>query len=630
MDAEEKRKILKQIKGLVRDGAAKEAFSLLNTIAEPEDAFALQSRYARIYESLASDTLELQPIRLALLGSSTLEHFASVFGYWLAREGLNLDLYLASYDTIHQTILDPASELYAFDPEVVWLFTNHRDLKFSAEPGQSLESVNQVINDAVSELAVLWNAVRSRSSAHIIQNNADIPSERVFGNFEGSAPWGRANLLRRFNLDLPATMPPGSTVFDLDYLSSLYGKHKWYDHRFWFHSKHAFSLDACGFAAFHAARLVGSIKGKAKKCIVLDLDNTLWGGVIGDDGLEGIRLGTGAEAEAFVAFQHYLKALSNRGILLAVCSKNEEANAKEPFLQHPEMVLTLDDISVFKANWDNKPDNIREIAGILNIGLDSLVFVDDNPAEREHVRSALPMVTVPELPEDPAEYIPAIDKLRLFEAVSFSEEDKVRGRMYKDNVVRKTFQKQFSDLSEYLKGLDMEATVGAPDSFHLPRMAQLINKSNQFHLTGTRYSESEILALHEDADHLIRYFKLKDKFGDNGLISVLILKRDEDVIAIDTWVMSCRVLSRGMEEFICREILSIARDHGCRCIVGRYVPSKKNKLVANLYERLQFKKTLECEDGACHWEFVLGECDPDYEIYIRRATTENQETVDNG
>lgn len=625
MKTEEKRKALKEIRSLAKAGDTEETFSRLRLFADPSDDFTLQAGYGRTLKSLPSDALDLRPVRVALLSSSTLEHFLDVLRFWLVMEGLDPEFYLAPFDTISQTALDPSSDLYSFSPDVVWLFSSHRDVNLRSEPGESEQSALQAVRDSVREFQALWEAIHAKSSCSIIQNNADLPAERVFGNFEGLTPRGRANLLQRFNLELASAASTDVAVFDLEHVSSLYGKQRWADPRYWFHSKHAFSLDASGLVAFHGAKLIGAIRGTAKKCIVLDLDNTLWGGVVGDDGLEGIRLGSGAEGEAFVAFQEYMKSLKERGIILTVCSKNEEATAKEPFLHHPDMRLSLDDISVFVANWDDKPGNIREIAGILDIGLDSLVFVDDDAMQRDMVRTTLPMITVPEMPSDPADYVAAIDRLRLFETISFSDEDKGRTRMYRDNIVRREQRQNFGNLSDYLESLDMEAVVGGIDDFHLGRMAQLINKSNQFHLTGTRLTESEIESLNETPDHIVRYFTLKDKFGDNGLISVIILRREHDSLVADTWVMSCRVLSRGMEEFICREMLSIGRAEGCRRIVGHYIPSKKNQLVTGLYERLKFTKTGEEDGGATWWELIIGDSNPEYDIHIRRTETEGLE-----
>jgi FkbH-like protein len=408
---------------------------------------------------------------------------------------------------------------------------------------------------------------------------------------------------------LAAAAPDRVVIFDLDHQSALFGKARWLDHRFWYHSKHPFDFDAIGRVAHVGAQILASSKGLSKKCLVLDLDNTLWGGVIGDDGLDGIKLGTDADGEAFMAFQAYVKSLKERGVILAVCSKNEEATAKEPFLRHPDMKLGLEDIAVFRANWNNKVENIRQIANTLNIGLDSLVFVDDNPAEREIVRRFLPMIEVPELPEDPSDYVNALAAGCFFETVTFSAEDKERARYYKENAQRAELQLSFTDAADYLRSLEMSSEGGSADKFHLPRMSQLINKSNQFHLTGTRYSEAELEGFSKRDDITLRFFKLRDRFGDNGLISVLVLKQEEALLVIDTWVMSCRVLGRSMEEFIAAEILDVAHARNCRAVIGRYVPSLKNKLVSGLYARLGFT-LLSDENGVTTWRRDVNETKP--------------------
>jgi len=351
---------------------------------------------------------------------------------------------------------------------------------------------------------------------------------------------------------------------------------------------------------------------------VLDLDNTLWGGVIGDDGLDGIRLGTGPEGEAFVAFQAYLQALGRRGIVLAVSSKNDPKNAAEPFEKHPDMRLRLGDIAVFRANWDNKPDNIREIARTLNLGLDAFVFIDDNPAEREMVRQLLPMVEVPELAADPADYIASLATQNLFEATLYSAEDGERARLYRENAERDASSRTAADLSSYLANLAMRAAVGPVDAFTLPRMAQLINKSNQFHLTGTRYAEAELAALAADPAATMLWFRLADRFGDNGLISVVILKQAGDGLEIDTWVMSCRVLGRTMEEFIANEIRAVAQARGCARILGSYHPSAKNGLVAGLYARLGFD-ALENDGAVTRWQASAGADTPLLKTFVERV-----------
>ncbi len=610
---------LKTVKQLIKDNAYEAAFGILRELARPEDDFSLQLRYSKLLNSIPEGALDLKPIRISFAATSTIEHFIEVFRFRAALEGFDARTFLAEFDTMRQSVMDPGSELYAFEPDIVWLFSNYRDVKGEIPPAASGEEVAAAVESEVDSFASLWDALKRNSSAYVIQNNADLPPERVFGNFEGAAIWGRQSVLRKFNYELARAVPPGVTVFDIDYLSSVYGKAKWFNRQYWYHSKHGFALDACGIVAFRAARLISALKGAAKKCVVLDLDNTIWGGVVGDDGLEGIRIATGADGEAFADFQSYLKALNRRGIILAVCSKNDEENAKQPFLEHPDMRLKLEDVAVFKANWGNKAENIREIAETLDIGLNSLVFVDDNPFERNLVRTMLPMVATPEMPEDPALFIRTLDAEGYFETVSFSEEDKSRGAMYRDNAARKTLQKKFENLDDYLNDLSMEADVGEFDSKNLPRISQLINKSNQFHLTTTRYSEPAITEFMKDPKRICLHFRLKDRFGDNGLIAAVIMEavNGEDLM-VDTWVMSCRVLSRGMEEFIHNKMVKAAKARGCRRIIGRYIPTKKNQMVSRLYARLGYAATGE-EDGASLWELDIHGDVAELKTFVRGA-----------
>jgi FkbH-like protein len=612
------REQLDSVRDLIQKEEYHPAFALLCEITKGEDDFSVQHRLAKVFDSVPEGSLNLTPIRIALVPTSTVDHFSSILKFWLAREGFEATVYIAEFDTMHQSILDPQSELYSFKPDIVWLFSNYRDIRINSCLETSPQSVQAGIRSAVDDFISLWENLKRNSTAYIIQNNADIPLIRAFGNYDGVMSWGLANMLREFNVALARSITTGVTIFDLDFTSSLYGKRQWFDERYWYHSKHAFSLDASGLVAFQAARLIRGIKGLAKKCVVLDLDNTLWGGVIGDDGLEGIRLGNGADGEAYVDFQKYLLQLKNRGIILTVCSKNDEDNAKLPFMKHPDMKLTLGDIAVFTANWENKADNIRSIADTLGIGLDSLVFIDDNPAERALIRKELPMVSVPEMPEDPVLYVRTLDQQHFFETISFSDEDRSRSDMYRENAERKQAEKRFTNISEFLNSLQMQASVHEFDSLNLARTAQLINKSNQFHLTTTRYSEAQIMKFAQDPNVVCRFFKMKDCFGDNGLISVVILKKQGPDLIVDTWVMSCRVLSRGMEEFVHNEIVAIGKKIGCRRLLGTYIPTSKNKLVANLYKKLGYSLAEE-KNGTTHWEIGIdGDADLK-ENYIQKV-----------
>lgn len=596
---------IKEIQRLCNEGQYDRAFMELSGIAAPEDDFTLQSLYARIFRAMPHDAFRLQPIRIAILTTSTLDHFVDVFRFWLAMEGFAAEIYTGEINSLHQNVLDSDSSLYRFAPDVTWLFTNFRDVFHHNDVTLTAAELNDTVNTAIQKFAGLWSAIHRNRDCLVIQNNADMPVTRVFGNYSGAIAWSHLNLVRRFNIGLADALVPGVTIFDLAYLCSLCGARQWHSPRFWYHSKHAFDFDFFGVVAFQAARLVSSVRGRSQKCIVLDLDNTIWGGIVGDEGLEGIRIGSGADGEAFVDFQRYLLKLKERGIILAVCSKNEEEIAKKVFLEHPDMELQIEDIAVFKANWNDKAQNIQEIGRILNIGLDSMIFIDDSHVERALVRSLLPMVSVPEMPEDPAEYIAAIDRCCYFEAIAFSDEDRVRGEAYRANAVRAGLLGKALSLASFLQDLDMEAAMRRFDKLHVPRIAQLINKSNQFHLTTTRYSEAQIEAFMASLVHYCFFFRLKDRLGDSGVISALILKRmNESDLSIDTWVMSCRVLSRGMEEFIANELIFFAKETGFQRVLGKYIPTPKNILVANLYERLGFLKTAE-DQGATSWEIDL-------------------------
>jgi FkbH-like protein len=579
------------VRQLISEGQYEQALGRLRRAVTPDQEFTVQSRAARLVAKIPASAWS-RTIRIALLGSSTLDQFSDLLRLWLALEGFTAEIWIAPFDTTRALVLDKESELYRFQPDVVWLFNTQRDVRTEVALGDA-SGVEAAVAGAVAGRISLWTALQAGCAAAIFDNNADIPAHDVLGNFAGQVTWSRRNLLRRFNLELAAAAPSGVTIIDFEHLSSVHGKRSWVDSRYWYHSKHAMSFDAQGAVAFIGARTIGALKGLAKKCVVLDLDNTLWGGVIGDDGIEGIRLGVGADGEAYVDIQLWARSLKERGIILAVCSKNEHDIAKEAFERHPDMQLELDDIAIFRANWDNKADNIRYIAETLNIGLDSLVFIDDNPVERNLVRHNLPMVAVPELPADPAQYLAAIDAELFFETVSFSAEDLERARFYRQNADRAARLATFTDQGEYLTWLSQVAQAGDLDRVNLARMAQLVNKSNQFNLTTVRYCESDLLHLAAAADSRVRYYRLADRYGDNGLISVVVLRKLARTMEVDLWVMSCRVLARTMEEFIFNDIVAIARALDCGSVLGRFRPTAKNKLVAGLYERLGLAKVSE-------------------------------------
>ncbi len=611
-------KNLSELQSLLGSGKHEEVFRILKRVAKPGDDFNSQLQYASAFKQIPDGVPGLPSVRVAVAASSTVTHFIDVLRFWLARAGLACEIYNAPFNTVCQTILDTSSDLYAFGPDITMIFTNYRDVDCKVEPGSSAGQVEKAIEQSVQQFERLWEPLREHAGCLILQNNADLPDYRVFANFEGTALWSRINVLRGFNLSLAKAAGVSVNVFDIDYLSSLFGKRLWHDRRYWHHAKYPFAPDATGLVAHSAAMAIAAGRGLARKCMVLDLDNTLWGGVVADDGVEGISLGVDDGGEAFGDFQQYLLEMRRRGVVLAVCSKNDKDKAEEPFVKHPDMELRLDDFAVFKANWANKADNIQEIAAELNLGLDSMVFVDDNPAERDLVRQLLPMVSVPEMGDDPADYITRLSDECYFDAVSFSKEDASRSDYYNSEVRRKQLQGQHTDISDYLKSLEMRVAVSGIDDFNLLRTAQLVNKSNQFHLTTTRYTENQIRAFADDPNAECLCFTLQDRFSNLGLISVVILEHKDEGLYIDTWVMSCRVLLRTVEEFVFSEIASTARRRGCHKILGKYIPTDRNQLVSSLYEKLGCRLIAE-NGGTSWWELDLSEVDPSCTTFVEKV-----------
>jgi FkbH-like protein len=407
----------------------------------------------------------------------------------------------------------------------------------------------------------------------------------------------------------------------VDYLASLAGRWQWSDDRMYYHAKLPCAPECMVSYAYSVASVIGALRGKSRKALVLDLDNTLWGGVIGDDGLAGIRLGQGdGEGEAFLAFQQYVDQLRQRGVILAVCSKNNEATAREVFEKHTEMHLRLSDISCFVANWDDKHNNLMKIAEQLEIGTDSLVFVDDNPAERAIVRKYLPEVAVPELPDDPSGYIRAIEQHFYFQTIALGAEDLQRSEMYRANSLRSSAQTVSGSIDEFLASLEMVARVENVSDVNLERVAQLVSKSNQFNLTTRRHSPAGLMKMRADPNWITLTVSLRDRFGDNGLISVLLARAEGSELVIDTWLMSCRVLKRGVEQFLLNAVCAAALEQGLTSVFGEYMPTPKNGLVKDHYAGLGFERVSESEDGRTTWRLTLANAHPIRTFITEKAT----------
>ena len=561
--------------------------------------------FVALKKNLKKDMAGLTAVRAAILGDCATQHIATALRGWGYEAGIRYDVFDSDYNQIDAQTMDPTSELYEQKPAWV-IIANCTDKLYDAYCAYPAGERSRFAEAMRDRMVVVWQRIWTNCNARLLQFNFPAWDDRVFGDFGAKTPESFAYQLRKLNFLLAESCAEYKNVFivDVDGMQSRLGESFVRDPKMYCIAKMPFRTDFLPYIAKQITDTVLAASGTFKKCIVLDLDNTLWGGVIGDDGLDGIQIGELGLGHAFSAFQAWLKEMKNRGIILCVCSKNNEPAAKEPFEKHPEMVLKLEDISVFVANWEDKAGNIRHIQSVLNIGMDSLVFLDDNPFEREVVRSLIPNITVPELPENPEEYVDYLRSLNLFETASYSEEDKVRTQQYRAEAQRVSLQSQCADYDAYLEGLEMIAEAKPFDSFHFPRIAQLTQRSNQFNLRTVRYTEQEITDIAHDERYITLYFTLKDKFGDHGLISAVIMEKQEGKLFVNTWLMSCRVLKRGMEEFIVNNMVSAAREAGFETVEGEYLKTAKNAMVANIYEKLGFEKRSDTQFIANTHTFV--------------------------
>ena len=573
-------------------------------------------QYKELKKKLKTIPDGLPICKVALLGDTATQFLATAIrGIGLER-GYNVNLYEAEYNQIERQFLDPTSELYEFDADYIILFQSTHKLAES----HSLLSVEQQVMIADDRLSLISTICTNPVFANkkIICLNYPEIEDTVFGSYATKVTSSLTYQIRKLNMGLMNLSQEYANLFicDIAGLQNKLGRDFMFAPNVYVSTEMVLSIDAIPYVASRVMDIICAIKGQFKKCLILDLDNTLWGGIIGDDGIEGIQLGHGLGiGKAFTEFQMWVKKLKQRGIIICVASKNNEETAKEPFEKHPDMVLKLSDIAVFQANWETKVDNIRTIQSILNISFDSMVFLDDNPFERNMVREHIPGITVPELPEDPGEYLEYLYSLNLFETASYSQADKDRTKQYQIEAQRVSLQKTFSNESDFLKSLDMVSTVSGFTKFNIPRVAQLSQRSNQFNLRTIRYTEADITALAEDPNVIDLCFTLEDKFGDNGLIAVIIMKKqDDETLFVDTWFMSCRVLKRGMENFTLNTMVEYARKKGYKRIVGEYLPTPKNKMVEQHYLNLGF----EPRSGATTAQYIL-EIDnyKDKECYIK-------------
>ena len=531
-------------------------------------------------------------VKLALVGDTATQLLCTAIRGMGVERGYGIELFEAEYNQVERQFMDPTSDLYQFDADFIVVFQSTHKL------GEHHSSLSQEQQTMLAEERIQFVTDictnPTLASKKIIYFNYPEIEDTVFGSYANKVESSFTFQVRRLNYELMRLSQqfPNLFICDIAGLQNKLGRDQMFAANVYTSTEMVLSIDALPYVASRVMDIVCAIKGQFKKCLILDLDNTVWGGVIGDDGLEGIQLGHGLGiGKAFTEFQMWVKKLKQRGIIICVASKNNEETAKEPFEKHPDMVLKLDDIAVFQANWETKVDNIRTIQQILNIGFDSMVFLDDNPFERNMVRENIPAITVPELPEDPAEYLEYLYSLNLFETASYSNLDKDRTKQYQVEAQRASLSKTFTNEADFLKSLNMVSVVSGFTKFNTPRVAQLSQRSNQFNLRTVRYTDADIEALANDPEVIDLSFTLEDKFGDNGLIAVVIMKpQDKETLFVDTWFMSCRVLKRGMENFTLNTMVEAARTQGYKRIIGEYLPTPKNKMVENHYVGLGFMR----------------------------------------
>ncbi|MEG1895544.1 MAG: HAD-IIIC family phosphatase, partial [Oscillospiraceae bacterium] len=554
-----------------------------------DNGFILQKKKSIKKDLLLKENLIEK--RVAILSGSTIGEIQNILELFLLEYGIKPVFYQGGYSRFYENLVFDDGSLKEFKPDFVYIHTTIKNLENLPEPQDTNDEVTLKLNKEFSKFKACYDAALGLG-AIVIANNFEKPFYRMYGNKDAVMPQGAVNYISRLNLMLSdyALQTENLYINDIDYLSALVGLDNWFNLENWYLYKYALAVDRIPDLAFSLAKIIKSALGKNKKSVVLDLDNTLWGGIIGDDGVEGITIGNEAPAGmSYTEFQSYLKKLSQLGIMLNVCSKNELDIAKKGFTQRKEAPLSVDDFICFKANWEPKHINIKNIATEINIGEDSLVFIDDNPAEREIVMQSLPSVTVPNV-SCPEDYIKAIDRAGFFEITGFTKDDAKRNEMYKQNVMRAKAENSFVDYTDYLLSLDMTGEIGKFSPAHSERITQLINKTNQFNFTTRRYTQGEIDEIILDKSHYISaYAKLVDKFGDNGITTCLIARVDSGIANIDLWVMSCRVFKRHLEYAMLDYLVSECKKSGVHSITASYIPSAKNVIIKDFYESVGFE-----------------------------------------
>lgn len=544
--------------------------------------------------------------KIAILGGSTTSEIKDMMELFLLNQRIYPIFYEAQYNQYYQEALFPTEEFINFSPDVIYVCTSNHNIEQYPSMSDSEEAVDRLFANEMQKYCTIWEGFESKFHCPVIQNNFEMPSFRLLGNRDVYDYRGRTNFLMRLNVEFSRQAWQRDNLFlcDLDYVSSDYGLGKWSDDYYYCMYKYAMHIEAVPYLAFQAANIIKSLFGRNKKGLVLDLDNTLWGGVVGDDGVDNLAIGSELpKGQIYARFQQYLKQHEDIGVFLAVDSKNDFENAVAG-LGHPDSILTVEDFVAFYANWEPKDQNLLAIAEDLQVLPESLVFVDDNPAERFIVEEQIEGVSVPAIGKA-QDYIRVIDRSGFFEVTSLSKDDQKRVAMYQENSKRKQLQKTFADYGEYLQSLGMRADIKGFDAIHYVRIAQLSNKSNQFNLTSRRFTKEEIEAIAENPSYITLYGKLEDRFGDNGVVAVVIGRLEENICHIILWLMSCRVLKRDMEYAMMDCFVGQCLKHGVRQIYGYYYPTEKNSMVKNFYRNMGFEEVSENEAQSTKWKLDI-------------------------
>lgn len=559
-----------------------------------------------IKKELLADGTNRIAKRIAVLGGSTTHDIIRVLELFLLNYGIEPQFYESEYAGYWQDAMFGNDALKAFSPDIIYIHTSNRNINCYPGMADSAVEIKALLEETYQHYEAMWRKLEADYHCPIIQNNMELPFYRLLGNRDVSDEHGRIHFINALNDRFYAYAARQNTFYinDIHYLSSCYGLDKWSDPFFWHMYKYALCLPAIPTLSHNIANIIKSIYGKNQKALVLDLDNTLWGGIVGDDGVENIEIGQETSmGQVFTEFQQYIKSQKDIGIMLTISSKNEHENAIAG-LNHPDGVLKTEDFILIKANWDPKSRNIEAIAGELNILPDSLVFIDDNPAEREIVRQQVPEVMIPEI-GNPEQYIRILDHSGFFEVTNLSEDDRKRNEMYQANVQRQQQVQNYGDYTEYLISLAMVGTIKPIEPIYMARIAQLTNKSNQFNLTTKRFTQSEIEDAAQSMRYITLYGKLEDKFGDNGVVSVVIGRVETTVLHIELWLMSCRVLKRDMEFAMMDSLVNTCKERGIKVIRGYYYKTAKNAMVKDFYALQGFTKEKEDEIGNTVWYYKI-------------------------